>query len=213
MTSEETESQLWKRLQATACDPNQFGSLLDEFRPRLSSMIAFRMHSQLRGRLDPSDVIQEAMIDATGRVSEYLANPQVPFYIWLRGLVTQRLAIAHRNHLAVKGRTAFREQAFEFGESPSSVVMAAHLVGTLSSPSSVAMAAEQRLRLQNAIEDLDAIDREIILLRHFEELSNSEVATVLGLQPTAANNRYVRALSRLKTVLMVRAPETMDPER
>ena len=211
MANDASESQLRARLQASADDPNQFGQLLNEFRPRLNSMVAFRMHLLVRGRVDPSDVIQDAMIDATGRLNEYLAGPKVPFYIWLRGLVTQRLAIAHRHHLSVQGRSALRERSLELAEpAASSALMAAHLVGKLSSPSSAALAAEQKQRLQVAIDALDAIDREIIVLRHFEELSNSEAATVLGLQPTAANNRYVRALGRLKAVLITRAPETQD---
>jgi RNA polymerase sigma-70 factor (ECF subfamily) len=166
-------------------------------------MVNFRMHVMLRGRLDPSDVIQEAMFDATDRLNEYLAAPRVTFYVWLRGLVIQRLAKAYRSHLSVKGRTAFREQSFEcLDASASSAIIASYLVGKLSSPSSVAIATEQKQRLEAAIDQLNTIDREIILLRHFEELTNSEAAMVLGLKATTANNRYIRALARLRAVMI-----------
>jgi RNA polymerase sigma-70 factor (ECF subfamily) len=166
-------------------------------------MVDLRMHSMIRGRVDASDIIQEAMIDASQRLPEFLDNPSVPFYVWLRALTGQRLAAAHRRNLGTKARDAAREislfnQPFS---AATSAVIAAHLIGQLTSPSNAAIQEEQKIRLQVALDELEPIDREILVLRHFEELSNAEAAAVLGLRPTAANNRYIRALCRLKSVL------------
>ncbi|MBL8892107.1 MAG: sigma-70 family RNA polymerase sigma factor [Planctomycetaceae bacterium] len=202
MTSAENEATL-ERLKQACIDDRIWGAVMEEHRSRLRAMIDVRIPNLVRARFDASDVIQEAMIDASQRLPEYIANPTVPFYVWLRALTGQRLAAAFRRHLGVRSRNAAREVRLIPNSFPSatSAAIAAKLVGKLTSPSSVAVMQERRMRLQKALEQLEEIDREILVLRHFEELSNSESAAVLGLQPTAANNRYIRALGRLKSAL------------
>jgi RNA polymerase sigma-70 factor (ECF subfamily) len=166
-------------------------------------MVALRMDRRLQGRVDPSDVIQEAHIEAMSRLTEYLADPSLPFFLWLRLLVGQRLAMLHRHHLGAQARDAGREVAIDHGRLPeaTSAALAARLLGRLTRPSEAAIRAERKLRLQAALDALDPLDREILALRHFEQLSNAEAARALGLDKSAASKRYVRALGRLKDVL------------
>jgi RNA polymerase sigma-70 factor (ECF subfamily) len=166
-------------------------------------MVALRLDQRLQGRVDPSDVIQESYIDAARRLPNYAANPPMPFFLWLRYLAAQRLSEQHRRHLGAKGRDAGREISLYQGAFPEATTahLAAHLLGRLTTPSQAAIRVEQRLRLQEALNALEPIDREILALRHFEQLSNGEAAEVLGLDKSAASKRYVRALVRLKDVL------------
>ena len=172
-------------------------------RERLRHMIRMRLHPRLLGRLDESDVVQEVFIDAHRRFAEYTANPTVPLFLWLRSLTLQRLVDLHRLHLGAKMRDAGREISLHSGPLPeaSSNSLAAQLVGQLSSPSSAAMRAETQVRVQAALNLMDPIDREVLALRHFEMLTNEEIAQVLSLKKTAASNRYIRALRRMKEVL------------
>jgi RNA polymerase sigma-70 factor, ECF subfamily len=127
----------------------------------------------------------------------------MPFFLWLRFLAGQRLVDEHRKHLGAAGRDAGREISLYRGALPetSSAALAAHLLGRLSTPSQAAMRAERKIRLQEALDSLDPVDREVLALRHFEELSNTEAAAVLGLDKSAASKRYARALIRLKEIL------------
>ena len=190
-------------LQQAQHDDRLWGTVLESFRARLRGMIELRLHAKVRGRVDPSDVIQETFVDASQRLSEFFENPAVPFYVWLRSLAGQRLALAHRRNLGTKARDAGREVSLYNQPLPgaTSAALAAQLIGHLTSPSSAAVVVEQKLQLQTALDQLEPIDREILVLRHFEEMTNAESAAVLGLRPTAANNRYVRALERLRSVL------------
>ncbi len=184
-------------------DQAALGPLLEWYRPRLRAMVQFRMDHRVRGRIDASDVLQDAFLEVSQRLGEFARAPSVPFYVWLRRITGQRLAAAFRFHLGTQGRDARREISLLDGATPaaSSAILAAHLVGVLSSPSTAAMRAEMVARLEDALNRLDAMDREIIVLRHFEELTNSEAAQVLDLKPSAVCNRYVRALERLRGVL------------
>jgi RNA polymerase sigma-70 factor (ECF subfamily) len=194
-----------KRLieQAVRGDQQALGELLGRHRERLRRMIALRLDWRLRGRLDPSDVLQEACLDATRRLAEYHKNPTIPFFLWLRFLAGQRLVDEHRKHLGAAARDAGREISLYRGALPetSSAALAAHLLGRLSTPSQAAIRAERKIRLQEALDSLDPVDREVLALRHFEELSNTEAAAVLGLDKSAASKRYARALIRLKEIL------------
>jgi RNA polymerase sigma-70 factor (ECF subfamily) len=148
--------------------------------------------------------LQEAYIDALKRVGHYLAKPDMPFPGWLRLIVGQRLVEVHRHHLGAKGRDAGQEISLAHGgawPAASSVCLAAHLAGDLSSPSEAAMRNETLASLEEALNRMDPLDREVLALRHFEELSNNEVAEVLGIQKAAASKRYVRALARLREAL------------
>ena len=142
-------------------------------------------------------------MDAARRLAEYTADSAMSPFLWLRFLTAQRLVTLHRIHLGVKGRDAGREISLHSGPLPSadSRSLAAQLLGRLTSPSRAAIRAEVQIKIQDALNAMDPIDREILALRHFEELSNSETAAVLGLHKAAASNRYVRALRRLKEIL------------
>lgn len=184
-------------------DVNALASLLEQYRPRLRRMVGLRLDRRLQGRVDPSDVIQEAFLDAIRRAPAYAAEPAMPFYLWLRFLTGQRLVQAHRTHLGAQMRDAGQEVSLYRGALPqaSSVSLAAQLIGRLTAPSAVAMRVELQVKLQEALNGMDPLDREVLTLRHFEELTNQETAAVLGLEKAAASNRYVRALRRLKDVL------------
>jgi RNA polymerase sigma-70 factor (ECF subfamily) len=177
--------------------------LFESYRDRLRQMVRLRLDRRLQGRLDPSDVVQEAYLDFARRLPEYVADPSMPFYIWLRFLTGQRLIDLHRQHLGAKMRDAGQEVSLYRGAFPqaSSVSLAAQLLGRLTSASRAAIRAETQIKVQEALNSMDPMDREVLTLRHFEMLSNDEAAAVLGIKKAAASNRYVRALKRLKDVL------------
>lgn len=184
-------------------DEGAVTELFDRYRNRLRQMIRLRLDRRLQGRVDPSDVLQDAYIDLTEQLPAYFARPELPFFLWLRLLAGQRLMRVHRHHLGAAMRDAGREVSLYKGALPqaSSVSLAAQLLGRFTSASQAAVRAERQLQLQTAINGMDEIDREIIALRHFEELSNGEVAAILGLSKATASNRYVRAMVRLQAIL------------
>jgi RNA polymerase sigma-70 factor (ECF subfamily) len=192
---------LLRRLRAG--DTAATADLFQHYRDRLRRMVRLRLDRRLQGRVDPSDVLQEAYLDLARRAPEYVANPTLPFFLWLRLLTGQRLLMLHRQHLGTQMRDVGHEVSLYNGPLPqaSSASLAAHLLGRLTTPSQAAVRAEMQLRLQEALNQMDPLDREVLTLRHFEELSNGETAAVLGLQKAAASNRYVRALKRLKETL------------
>ena len=173
------------------------------YRDRLRRMVRLRLDRRLQGRIDPSDVLQDAYLDVAKRTGEYVANPSVPVFLWLRLITGQRLMALHRQHLGAQMRDAGQEVSLYRGALPhaTSVSLAALLLGRLTSPTQAAQRAEMQIRLQEVINAMDPIDREVLTLRHFEELSNVETAQVLGIQKSAASNRYLRALKRLKDTL------------
>jgi RNA polymerase sigma-70 factor (ECF subfamily) len=177
--------------------------LLEQHRPRLQRMVRLRLSRRLQGRIDEEDVLQEALIEAARKLPEYFQNPAAPFYLWLRQLVLLKLAELHRHHLGTQMRDADREVSIYCGALPEadSVSLAAHLLGTLTSPSQAAIKAERRLRLQEVLNSMEPLDREVLALRHLEQLSNAETAGVLGLTPSGATARHMRALKRLRTIL------------
>ena len=184
-------------------DQRALGKLLGRHRERLRRMVALRLDHRLQGRVDPSDIIQEACLDAARRLPEYQKSPTMPFFLWLRLLAGQRPVGEHRKHLGAAARDAGREISLYRGALPetSSAALAAHLLGHHTTPSQAAIRAERKIRLQEALNSLDPIDREILALRHFEELTNGEAAAVLGLDKSAASKRYARALIRIKDAL------------
>jgi RNA polymerase sigma-70 factor (ECF subfamily) len=195
------ESQLIRR--AAGGDRQAWAELLDAHRPRLRRMVALRLHPRLRGRIDPSDVIQEAYLDATAGLADYAARAEMPFFLWLRWLTGMRLTTLQRKHLGCRIRDAAREVPIDRGAAPqaTSAALAAQLLGRQTSASEVAMRLERKARLQEAIEAMDPLDREVLVLRHFEELTNAEAARTLDLQESAASKRYIRALRRLQEAL------------
>lgn len=197
----ETPSELVRRM--ANGDAAAAGELFATYRDRLRLMVRLRLDRRLQGRLDPSDVLQEAYLDVAHRAAEYAANPTMPPYLWLRYLTGQRLAQLHRYHLGAQMRDAGQEISLHRGALPqaSSVSLAQHLLGRLTTPSVAAARAELQRRVQEVLNSMEPIDREVLTLRHFEMLTNEETAAVLGLRKTAASNRYVRALRRLKEAL------------
>lgn len=177
--------------------------LFELHRERLLRMVRIRLDPRLQGRLDPADVVQEAFLDVRRRFAEYAHNPTAALLVWLRAITGQRLVDLHRFHLGAQLRDARREVSLYRGALPqaSSASLAAQLLGRLTSPSQAAIRAETKLRVQEALNAMDEIDREILCMRHFEYMTNSETAEALGLKPAAASNRYIRALRRLKEVL------------
>jgi RNA polymerase sigma-70 factor (ECF subfamily) len=184
-------------------DPHALAALFDRYRGRLRRMVRLRLDRRLQGRVDPSDVLQEAQLEIHRRAAEYAADPRVPPFLWLRLITGQRLMAVHRHHLGARMRSAGQEVALHRGPMPqaTSASLAEMLLGRLTSPTQAAQRAEVRLLLQEALNGMDPLDREVLTLRHFEELSNAEVAQVLGLSKTAASNRYIRALERLREIL------------
>jgi RNA polymerase sigma-70 factor (ECF subfamily) len=188
---------------AAAGDPEAWRALLDRDRDRLRRMVALRMDRRLQGRIDPSDVIQEAHMEAISRLPEYLRESNLSFFLWLRLIVGQRLTLLHRRHLGALARNAGREIGLYDGALPeaTSAALAVRLLGHLTQPSAAAVRAERIIRIQTAPNTMDQLDREILALRHFEQLSNAEAAQSLGLSKSTASKRYVRALQRLKEIL------------
>jgi RNA polymerase sigma-70 factor (ECF subfamily) len=184
-------------------DTTGLEALLERYRARLRRMIKLRLDRRLQGRVDPSDVIQESYLEVSRRLAEYLRDPSLPFFLWLRLVTGQKLALVHRQHLGVQARDAGREVSLYRGALPeaTSAALAAQLIGQRTSPSQAAARAELKIRLQEALNSMDELDREVLALRHFEQLTNTETARVLGISETAACNRYVRALERLKKIL------------
>jgi RNA polymerase sigma-70 factor, ECF subfamily len=190
---------------AASGDQQAWAELLDEHRPRLRRMVALRMDRRLQGRIDPSDVIQEAYVDATAGLAKYAERAEMPFFLWLRWLTGMRLNTLHRQHLGCKVRDAAREVPIDRGTLPqaTSAALAARLLGRQTSASAAAIRLERKARLQAALDAMDPLDREVLVLRNFEELTNTEAARTLNLQESAASKRYIRALRRLKDVLRV----------
>jgi RNA polymerase sigma-70 factor (ECF subfamily) len=196
----ETESLLDRLAEG---DEQALPELFDRYRDRLRRMVKLRMDHRLQGRLDPSDVLQEAYLDIARRAEHYRSNPDMPVFLWLRWLTGQRLMALHRKHLGAQMRSAGQEVSLHGGALPpaSSISIAAMLLGRITSPTRAARRAELQLRLQDVLNTMDPTDREVLTLRHFEELGNGETAQILGITKSAASSRYVRALMRLKKAL------------
>jgi RNA polymerase sigma-70 factor (ECF subfamily) len=188
---------------ATQGEEAALAELFASHRGRLRQMILLRLDRRVRGRVDPSDVLQDAYVDLAAKLPEYASRPAVPFFLWLRLVVGERLLRIHRHHLGAAMRDAGREISLHQGALPeaSSASLAAQLLGQMTSASRAALRAEMQVLLQEAINGMDPVDREVIALRHFEELTNDEAAAVLGLTKAAASKRYVRAMLRLKAAI------------
>jgi len=184
-------------------DQASWGKLLTRHGERLRRMVVLRLDPRLQGRVDPADVLQDANLEASRRLAEYVRKPTMPFYLWLRFLAGQRLLALERHHLGAQRRSVGREVSLYRGPMPetSSAALAAQLLGRLTTPSQAAIRAERKVILQEALNQMDPLDREILALRHFEQLSNAETARELGIQESAASKRYLRALVRLKEIL------------
>ena len=189
--------------QAAAGDAGSWAELMKRYRSRLRRMVSFRLDSRLQGRVDPSDVVQDVFLEAWQHLESYAIEPNTPFFLWLRAVAGHTLGDLHRHHLGARMRDARREVSLYLGSMPgaTSAALAAQLQGHLTRPSEAAVRAERKIQLQTALNTMDPIDREVLALRHFEQLTVSEAAAVLGIKQKAAGMRYVRALRRLKGIL------------
>jgi RNA polymerase sigma-70 factor (ECF subfamily) len=172
--------------------------LLTRHRDRLRRMVAVHLDRRVAARIDPSDVVQEALMEAAQKLSNYLQERPLPFYPWLRRLAWDHLVRLHQHHLARRKRSALREENQSFGLPDESVLeLAQRLVAPGSSPSRHLLREELRDRMRSALDQLYEGDREILVLRYLEQLSMSEIAAVLDLQEGAIKMRHTRALRRL----------------
>ena len=191
---------LRQRLRA---EPARFGEVVAAERDRLRRMVALRLDPRLRSRFDASDVVQDACAEAVTRLPDWLDGEEMPLHLWLRFLTGQKLLQLHRHHLGMEMRAAQREVPL-FGGAPdaSGVSIASAIADSgAPSPSSAAMGAEAVERLRAALDAMKREDREVLVMRHFEHLSNGDVARLLGLTSGGASLRYLRAAERLREVL------------
>jgi RNA polymerase sigma-70 factor, ECF subfamily len=195
------DDDLLRRLESG--DERALTELFTRHRERLRRMIRLRLDRRLQGRIDVSDVLQDAYLEVARRAPEYLAQATLPPFLWLRLTTGQTLQALQRYHLKVHMRDAGQEVSLRRRGAPqaNSARLAEMLLGRLTSPTRAARRAEMQLKVQELLNAMEPFDREVLALRHFEELSNGEVALVLGLTKTAASNRYMRALERLKELL------------
>jgi RNA polymerase sigma-70 factor (ECF subfamily) len=172
-------------------------------RGRLRRMVDIRLDRRVAGRVDPSDVLQEAYLDASRQLDGYLAAPPMPPFLWLRFLTGVRLMATHRRHLGARLRDARQEVPLRRPAVPGahSDAVSRQLAARLTSPSLAVARHELQSRLRALLEGLEPLDREILSLRHLEELTNSEAAAELDITPAAASKRYIRALERLKQAI------------
>ena len=188
---------------ARAGDQSAVTELMSKYRDRLLRMVTLRMNRRLRARVDAADIVQEASVEALRVLDRYLENPPLPFFLWLRQLTGEKLIQAHRRHLGAQIRAADREVSLYRGALPeaTSESIAAQLVGRIPSPSNQAIQAETKLRLQEALNSMQPIDREVLVLRHFEHLNGAETALLLEISHAAVKKRYIRALERLQKLM------------
>ena len=197
----EIEDALIKR--AGQNDQDAVNDLFEMHRERLRRMVRVRLNPRISARVDDADVVQEAFAEAAGRLREYLREPRTPFFLWLRKITSHKLIDIHRRHLGAEARNAELEIPLHGKRLPptSSISLAAQLLGKLTSPTQAAVRSEAKRALQDALQLMDPIDREILSLRHFEFLSNKEAAEELEMETSAASKRYLRALTRLQGIL------------
>jgi RNA polymerase sigma-70 factor, ECF subfamily len=198
--SDETKELLER---AGRSEPEAVDRLLIRHRGALRRMVELRMDPALARRVDASDVVQEVLLKASRRLADYLRDPAMPFHLWLRHMARDHLIDEHRRHRVAERRSLDREQplaAAAFADR-SSIDLAAALRDQELTPAAAAIRQELQRRFRGALDELSEDDREILLMRHFEQLSNQEVAQALGLSEPAAGMRHLRALRRLRALL------------
>lgn len=202
MRMEQTDTDLADLAPAVlAGDRDALASAFARSRARLLRMIELRLAAALCGRVSPGDVLQEAWLDADQRILHFAEKPDTPLFLWLRWIVQQTLIQVHRRHLGASMRSVGQEVSLSALAEASSISLARRLAADMTSPSQRVVRKEASELLEDAINQMEPLDREVLALRHFEELTNAEVAIALGLQKAAASKRYVRALTRLRAAL------------
>ena len=207
--SEETQELLNGAGDGNSADVNQ---LLDRHRDALRQLVKMRLDKAIAQRVDASDVVQDLLLEASNRLDDYIRNPVMPFHLWLRQLAKDRMIDMHRRHRGAQRRNVDREQplaAPEFGDR-SSLDLAAQIKDLELTPAAANIRRELQERFLAALDHLNDEDRDIILMRHFEHLGNSDVAQALGITPPAAGMRYLRALRKLRAVLGDDTAEAAD---
>jgi RNA polymerase sigma-70 factor, ECF subfamily len=187
-----------ERLRASGDE--ELGVVFEEHADRLDRIIDLRLDPRLAGRVDPADVVQETFLEAHKKLPRYLENATVPVFVWLRGVALDTLIHVHRRHLAQMRDAGLEVSIHGHGDTVgvSSQSLAGWLVGDLTSPSQAVIREEVVAKVAEALESMDEIDREVLVLRHFEQLSNDEVAAIVGVKKAATSRRYTRALIRFK---------------
>lgn len=201
-----SESVLIRRLSEGDKD-DALARLFSQHRERLGRIATFRLDRRMAGRVDAEDILQETYLNAAQRLHHFVEGPGGSFFIWLRMILEQTLIDVHRRHLGAECRDAGREARLKkFSSDSTSASLSFHLLAKMPSPSDAAMRRELNEHLHAALDQMNEIDREVVAMRHFEELTNGEVAEALQISTKAASIRYIRALRRLKDVLK-RIPE------
>src|SRR5690606_6112754 len=179
----------------------------------LARMVRYRLDRRLRARLDATDVVQDAIVEATRRLPDYLRAPRLPPFVWLRLITREHLTAVHRRHLGAEKRDAGRERAGTPAAAPASEEIALEVSSGLPGPVSAVLRREAKELVERTLDSMDAIDREVLVLRHFEGLSNEDVAGELDIEPAAASKRYLRALERLSGAVEKVLGESGGPRR
>jgi RNA polymerase sigma-70 factor (ECF subfamily) len=183
-------------------DRQAVDGLMARHRDRLRRMVAIRMDQRVAGRVDASDIVQEALADASQKLPDYLQQPPLPFYPWLRQIAFERLIAEHRRHVEAKVRSVTREEPGQMAlPDHSAVQLAACLLGTGTSPSVQMIHQERRGKVQQMLAQMSEMDREVLVLRYLEQLSTAETAAVLGLTVNGVKSRQRRALERFSNLM------------
>ena len=200
-TSIGVETELTARMREGNKDA--LATVVSDYRERLRRIIQFRIDYRIAARVSDSDVLQETYIAAAKRLSHFSKQTEMSAFLWLRLLVKQQLVDIHRQHLKAEKRDARKEMGLQphVGSAQTSMALAVQLAGSITAASEVVARAETIALLESSLNEMDEIDREVIALRHFEELTNIETASILNLQPSAASKRYLRAMSRLSQLM------------
>jgi RNA polymerase sigma-70 factor (ECF subfamily) len=190
---------------ATAGEQRQdvFASLFETHSPRLRRMANLRMDPRLRARLSASDVLQDVFVEASARLDTYVDEAKMPLFLWLRFLTGQAVVAKYRHHMGAQKRDARKQVPLQAKRNPaaSTIAMADALIAGGTTPTRAVAKGETREQLKSALDTMSEADREILVLRHFEELTNAEAAEELGIDISAASKRFIRALSRLRAVV------------
>ena len=189
--------------QAKGGDASAVNQLMDRHRNSLRQLIRMRLDQKIQKRIDVSDIVQDVLVEANRRLTVYMDNPVMPFHLWLRQIARDRIIDAHRRHRVSARRSVDREQALVAprGYDNSSMQLAGLLGDNQLTPAAEALQKEMARKVEEAITKLEEKDCEIIVMRHYEQLSNQEIAAILNLTEPAASMRYLRAIRRLKAIL------------
>lgn len=184
-------------------DKDAVNRLIERHRDSLRHLVRMRLDRQIQPRVDASDIVQDVMVEASRRLDDYLANPVMPFHLWVRHIARDRIIDAHRRHRVSAKRSVDREQAMAIpgGMDQSSIILVRELMDGERSPASQVIEQELSGLVEGAIANLEELDAEVIVMRHYEQLTNQEIALALGLTEPAASMRYLRAIKRLRELM------------